>query len=1306
MNMPTLSALRHCLASFANLSHSSSKSQRFLSSGGGFFRNKSANKPANIFVLMFALLLLGALSLPAHAQGVSFVGLQVIVPASGLENPTFAAVDGAGNVFIVDHGSYQVVKVTPSGIQTTVPTSGLNNPNGIALDAAGDVFVADVVNNRVVEVPYLGNGTYGSQTTVPATLSHPYGVALDAAGDIFIADTGNKRVAELPYLGGGNYGTQITLPFSGLADPFGVALDGAGDVFVADFGATSIMELPYLGSGNYGTQVSIGSGLGGPPIGGPEGVAVDANGNVFAADTNNSRVVEIPYVGNGNYGAQTTVGSGLSEPTGVALDGKGDVYIVDNGNHRVEEVELVAPNFGYVNVGSNNSLTLTYNINSSVVLAGTPTVVTQGAPNLDFTLSGSPTCTGAQTAPTTCTVSVQFAPLAPGLRQGAVQLYDSSNNLLVTTLIRGYGTAPQLAFPGGPVSNVWSEGNGYPQDAEPDAAGDLFLAENNDFLLKIPAGCSSSSCWQHISGPDTGCEEGVAVDGAGNVYASDLCNGHVYLVPRGCTDTGCESTVLSVGAPAHIALDGAGDLFVPDNYNGHPLDELRVVGGLTTVGSGLDGPFGVAVDPLANVFVADPSFSYMVEVPSVGKQSNFGSLGCPAAVQVDAAEDIFVTDACAGGIEYPAGCTDNACSLPFGSGLSSPEGVGLDAMGDLFIADQNNSRVQEVQRSQAPTLSFGSITVDTTSSPQTVMVQNIGNQPLAFASFEASTNFVVDSGTTTCSTSSPLAVGAACNVGVDFAPATTGPLTGTLTLTDNALNATSATQTVNLSGTGVAPCAAGTYSSTGNTPCTPAPAGSYVSGPGATSATPCSAGSYQPNSGQTACIASPAGSYVSGPGATAATQCSAGSYQPNTGQTACIASPAGSYVSGPGATAATQCNAGSYQPNTGQTSCIASPAGSAVAGPGATAATLCSAGSYQPNTGQAACIASPAGSYVSGPGATAATQCNAGSYQPNTGQTSCIASPAGSAVAGPGATAATLCSAGSYQPNTGQTSCIPSPAGSYVPGGGATGSMLCTAGSYQPNTGQASCILAGIGYYVPNPGQTNEDQCPSGETTTAPGATACVPDALTASPSSFAFPNLAPLESYAKLILVENISASKLTVGAATITATGGDANAFTIHQFCEPATLKPQHSCYIGVTFKPHQLGLSTATMNIPFTGTGSPLEVPLTGTGIPRAGKVTASPTSFNFGNVTVGTYSNAQEITLSNTGGKTVTISNIAGLASPFLVQSNNCPTALTSGAQCDVYVQFAPSATGLVSQTLKFTDSALDSPQSVTLSGTGQ
>ncbi len=108
-----------------------------------------------------------------------------------------------------------------------------------------------------------------------------------------------------------------------------------------------------------------------------------------------------------------------------------------------------------------------------------------------------------------------------------------------------------------------------------------------------------------------------------------------------------------------------------------------------------------------------------------------------------------------------------------------------------------------------PSLNFGTVTVGTSGPPQTVTIQNIGNQALTFTSIGItldSTDFKLASGTTNaCSTSSSLAPGGTCNAGVYCAPENPGPLTGTLTLADNALNATSGAQTISLSCMGQAP---------------------------------------------------------------------------------------------------------------------------------------------------------------------------------------------------------------------------------------------------------------------------------------------------------------------------------------------------------------------------------------------------------------------------------------------------------------------------------------------------------------------
>ena len=72
------------------------------------------------------------------------------------------------------------------------------------------------------------------------------------------------------------------------------------------------------------------------------------------------------------------------------------------------------------------------------------------------------------------------------------------------------------------------------------------------------------------------------------------------------------------------------------------------------------------------------------------------------------------------------------------------------------------------------------------------------------------------------------------------------------------------------------PCSAGTYSTTGSTPCTPAPAGSYAAGTGNTSAVLCAAGSFSSAAGAAACTLAPAGDYAAGMGSTSATLCPPG----------------------------------------------------------------------------------------------------------------------------------------------------------------------------------------------------------------------------------------------------------------------------------------------------------------------------------------------------------------------------------------------------------------------------------------------
>ncbi len=258
--------------------------------------------------------------------------------------------------------------------------------------------------------------------------------------------------------------------------------------------------------------------------------------------------------------------------------------------------------------------------------------------------------------------------------------------------------------------------------------------------------------------------------------------------------------------------------------------------------------------------------------------------------------------------------------------------------------------------------------------------------------------------------------------------------------------------------TGAYACVAGSYSATGYAPCTPAPAGSFVDSPGATSATPCPLGTYQPNTGQTACLLADPGNFVDAAGAIAETPCPVGYYQPNSGQISCIAAPAGSYVGQTGSIASTPCALGTYQPNSGQASCLDAPAGSYVGVTGSASAASCSTGYYQDLAGQTTCKPAPPGTYVATVGATSVTQCALGTYQPNSASTLCVLAEPGNFVDSMGSPSETACPVGTYQPNSGQSSCLPAPVNTFVDTTGATAPTPCPAGTYQPLTGQSSCL--------------------------------------------------------------------------------------------------------------------------------------------------------------------------------------------------------------------------------------------------------
>jgi hypothetical protein len=103
------------------------------------------------------------------------------------------------------------------------------------------------------------------------------------------------------------------------------------------------------------------------------------------------------------------------------------------------------------------------------------------------------------------------------------------------------------------------------------------------------------------------------------------------------------------------------------------------------------------------------------------------------------------------------------------------------------------------------------------------------------------------------------------------------------------------------------------------------------------------------------------------------------------------------------------------------------------------------------------------------------------------------------------------------------------------------------------------------------------------------------------------------------------------------------------------------------------------------------------------PGAPAVTLSTTSVTFKTQLINTTSSSQSVTLTNTGTSTLSIAGIA--TSGNFARSTTCGTSLTAGSHCTITVTFHPTAIGSRAGAVTITDNAADSPQHISLTGTG-
>ena len=435
------------------------------------------------------------------------------------------------------------------------------------------------------------------------------------------------------------------------------------------------------GTGTFGF-----SGDGGPAtsaeLKNPAGVAADASGNVVIADTNNDRVRVVAASTGTFYGQPMTAGdiytvagtgppapSGdgglatsaeLTEPGGLSLDAAGNLLIADSFNYRVRVAAARTGTFYGIAMTAGHIYTIA------------------GDGTFGFSGDGGPA--------TSAEIAVDFGVAADAA--GNVLIPDFANNRVRVVAART-GTFYGQPMTAGDIYTVagngtqGSSGDGGPatsaelsdpKGVAADAAGNLLIADTDNNQVRVVAARTGTFYGQPMTAGDIYTitfngfpffqPGGVATDAAGNLLIADTDNnrirvlatstgtfygvamttGGIYTVAgtgtQGFSGDGGPATSAELSRPSGLTLDAAGNLLIPDTYN----NRVRVVANST------------------GTFYGQPM--------TAGDIYTIAGTGTPE----------FTGD---GGPATSAA-------------LLIPEGLAVDAAGNLMIADSGNDRIRMV----------------------------------------------------------------------------------------------------------------------------------------------------------------------------------------------------------------------------------------------------------------------------------------------------------------------------------------------------------------------------------------------------------------------------------------------------------------------------------------------------------------------------------------------------------------------------------------------------------------------------------
>lgn len=749
-----------------------------------------------------------------------------LATAAELDTPVALALDSVGNLYIADAGNNSIREVLASnqiieavagngtpgytGDNGPAAAATLDQPSGVGLDAGGNLYIADSNNNVIRKITassgiittIAGTGSAGFNGDGSARtteLNFPATLAVDMGGQVYFSDRNNNRIRQL------NAAGQV------------ITLAGNGSPGLA-------------GNGNLASASQVNSA---------GGVALDANGNLYVAD---SRSNEMRVISGGLGFPASELAS--STPTvhtiflGLNQAATLTAPAVAAGENAQQEFSLgavascTADGATANPQGSVCSLSVTF-VPAYPGMRPGPLLLTANSAQLAFGLYG--VGLGPEAVVTPGVIHTVVPPgsaatgglplVAPGQvatdSSGNIYVADPGSNQVIRlnivsgalTMIAGGGTLAPAQADGGPALDAALE---QPTAIALDAAGNLYLAEqgaNRVRKVSLATGIITTVAgngtpgYTGDNGVATAAElrgpTGIAATSAGELFVADTGNNVIREIDAasqiirtvagngavGYTgDTGY-ATAATLRGPQGVALGATGRLYIADTGNNAVRSVDPVTGILTTVaGTGAAGfsgdggsaiaatlshPAAVAVDAAGNLYVADTGNARIRKVSSA------------TGIIVTIAGSAVVGDAGEGGPATAAA-------------LSQPSGVALDALGQIILADQSNDSIRRVSTATA-IVNFGAESVGATTPAQTEFLSNIGNQQLAIAQVLAPLDFPLAQDPEECALGG-LPPGGVCDLSFVFHPTAPGLLTEDALVTDNALNATAAQQSITMTG--------------------------------------------------------------------------------------------------------------------------------------------------------------------------------------------------------------------------------------------------------------------------------------------------------------------------------------------------------------------------------------------------------------------------------------------------------------------------------------------------------------------------